>query len=97
MKIINIKTYRVLKERKAQEQTYRQRLLTMDKAQLLQELLNYHDSYQKDPHNINVTLRGQHLMEILEQRAELNELQELSKDFQAKLKTRLYQQLQRLS
>lgn len=94
MKVINLKTYRVLKERERQEQKYRQKLLTMSKPDLLQELLNYHESYVRDPHDINVTLRGQHLMDILEQRAELRELQELSREFQEKLKIRLYRQLQ---
>ena len=97
MNIVNLKTYRVLMERKAQEMAYRHSLLVMDKPALLQELLNYHESYQRDPHDISITLRGQHLMEVLEQRAELGELQELSREFQNKLKVRLYQQLQKLS
>jgi hypothetical protein len=68
----------------------------MSKADLLQELLNYHESYQRDPHDIGVTLRGQHLLDILEQRAELAELQDLAREFQGKLKARLYAQMQRL-
>lgn len=96
MKIVNIKTYRVLKDRQNQEFAYRLSLSKMDKAQLLQELLNYHDRYQRDPHDVNVTIRAQHLMEVLEERAELKELQDLSREFQNKLKMRLYEQMQSL-
>ena|SRR5690348_12319181 len=96
MKVINLKTYRVLKERQKQELLYRHQLLGMDKAHLLQELLNYHESYLRDPHDVNVTIRGQHLMDVLEARAELRDLQELSREFQHKLKVRLYEQLQNL-
>ena len=46
------------------------------------------------PTDIGSTVRAQHLMEILEERAELTELQELSREFRAKLKVRLYEQLQ---
>ncbi|MBI3558275.1 MAG: hypothetical protein HY074_18565 [Deltaproteobacteria bacterium] len=94
MKVINMKTYRVFKQRVALEARYRHSLLKMGKAELLQELLNYHECYQRDPHDIGVTLRGQHLMDVLEDRAELAELQELSREFQVKLKTRLYEQMQ---
>lgn len=68
----------------------------MNKPELLQELLNYHESYQRDPHDVSVTLRGQHLMNVLEDRALLTDLQDLARDFQLKLKTRLYKQMQNL-
>jgi len=96
MKVISIKTYRVLKEREREEKAYRVKLLAMDKSHLLQELLRYHESYQRDPHDINVTLRGQHLMDVLSQRAHLDELQDLAREFQNKLKVRLYNQLQNM-
>jgi hypothetical protein len=94
--VINIKTYQVLKRHQNQELRYKHSLMKMDKVALLQELLHYHEAYQHDPFDINVTIRGQMLMEILEERAELSELQELSREFQEKLKVRLYQQLQNL-
>lgn len=97
MKVVNIKTYQVLKSRQKQEMVYRYSLQKMNKAELLQELLNYHESYQRDPHDINVTLRGQHLMEILEARAELTDLKDLSREFQDKLQVRLYKQMQKIS
>ena len=68
----------------------------MSKPELLQELLNYHEAYLRDPHDLNATLRGQHLMDVLESRAHLTELQDLAREFQGKLKTRLYQQMQNL-
>ena len=94
MTVINIKTYRVLKEQTKQEQTYRHGLSKLGKAELLQELLNYHESFQRSPHDMRITLRGQYLMEVLEARAELSELKDLSREFQHKLKTRLYAQMQ---
>lgn len=96
MKVVQLKTYQVLKERQQQAMTYRHRLTQMSKPELLQELLNYHESYMRDPNDVNATLRGQHLMDVLEGRAHLGELQELAREFQGKLKTRLYQQMQNL-
>ena len=69
---------RVLKERAQEEQRYRHKVMGMQKHELLAELLKYTESYQRDPHDINVTLRGQHLMDVLEERAELRDLQELA-------------------
>lgn len=96
MKVINLKTFRVLKKQKREGLAYRHRIMGMQKPELLQELLSYHESYQKDPHDIRVTIRGQHLMDVLEARAELRELQELAREFQSKLKARYRSQLQRM-
>ncbi|MEW6056243.1 MAG: hypothetical protein AB1540_06485 [Bdellovibrionota bacterium] len=97
MNVVYLKTHRVLKERQKEAAAYRVALLAMDKTQLLQELLAYHELYQRDPHDIMVTLRGQHLMDVLEERAELKDLQELSQEFQAKLQTRLDEQLKQIA
>lgn len=96
MKVINLKTYKVLKDQSKQELVYRHKLMAMSKAELLQELLNYHESYQRDPYDISITLRGQHLMDVLEARSHLSDLQDLAREFQIKLKTRLYHQMQNL-
>jgi hypothetical protein len=94
MNVIDLKAYRALKAQSDQEQAYRQRLLQMSKPELLHELLMYHEAYQRNPGDMSATIRGQHLMDVLEARAELTELQDLSREFRAKLKARLYQQIQ---
>lgn len=93
MKIINIKTYRVFRERAKEQKEYLDSLLKMAKPDLLQELLTYHETYRKDPYNIEVTIRGQMLIEVLEKRADLKELQELLEELQIRLEQRLNSQL----
>ncbi len=67
--------------------------MRMDKAALLEELLIYHEAYQKDPNNMHTTIRAQMIMEVLESKALLTELKELAQEFNYKLKGRLYDQL----
>jgi hypothetical protein len=94
MKIIELKKYKTLRDKKNVASIYRLKIEKMDKPALLVELLNYNDHYRKDPNDLEATLKAQALMDVLERRAELNELKELSQEFNQKLKTRLYKQIQ---
>lgn len=91
--VIDFKTYRALQTLREQAKPYRFRIEQMDKANLLIELLHYHELYNNNPDDVSLTIRAEQLMEVLEERAELNELRELSREFHTKLRGRLRQQL----
>lgn len=91
-----LETFKLLKDLKAKDEPYRKQLLLMDKTELLCELLRYDDAYRKNPLDLRITLRGQHLMDVLEQRAELTELKDLAQDFNIKLQKRYNHQIQKI-
>ena len=72
---------------------YAYRVKQMNKPQLLEELMRYHESFKSHPGDVDNTIRGQLLMKTLEERSELKELRELAKDFSIKLRKRLETQL----
>lgn len=92
-KVVDMKRYRILKEQRAALADYRMQIQTMNKSDLLNELLTYHEKFMKNPLDIRATLQGQELMAVLEVRAELTELKDLSREFKAKLEHRLNQQI----
>ena len=92
--VFSFEKFQKLRAAKNAEHAFRTRIEKMEKAELLQEMLNNHDSFLKNPGDIQLTVRAQHIVTVLEQRAELKELQELSRTLSNKLKIRLYSQLQ---
>ncbi len=97
--LISFSEFKQAQTMKTMKQTayvYRLELLKLSKFDLLQELLKQHEGYIRDPKNPENTLRGQHLLEVLEQRADLSEMRELAQELSKKLKIRLYQQMQQM-
>ncbi len=92
--VVALKKYRVLKSYDLDIKLYRAKIVKMPKLALLEELLKYHEDFLASPKNIGATLRGRELLSVLEERAELTELKELSLDFKRKLQVRLAEQLQ---
>ena len=97
MKIVDLNVFRAMKNHVEKKSNFKKIFHSMQKAELLQELIQYNDRYMKDPSDIDLTIRTQVLMEVLEERAELNELRELSQQFNEKLSKRLSEQLRRTS
>lgn len=93
MKIIDIQKYRSFTEERRAAELYRAQMTKLPKSELLLELIRYHEQFINNPSDVKATLQGQALMDILEQRAELNELKDLSREFRAKLNQRLQAQL----
>lgn len=93
MNVVSIKKYREFQGQMVEARVYRARIEVMPKVELLEELLKYHEDFLKDSKDLQATLRGQQLMDVLEARAELSELKELSQDFRRKLQARLARQL----
>ena len=93
MNVVSLKKYRELQGQMVEARVYRARIEALPKVELLEELLKYHGDFLKDSRDLQATLRGQQLMDVLEARAELSELRELSQDFRRKLQRRLALQL----
>lgn len=91
--IVDLRIVRLLKLKEKDLLTYRMQILSLSKSDLLTELLRYQEDFLKNPLDVMSTLQGQELMRVLETRAELGELRELSREFKAKLDHRLDQQL----
>ncbi len=93
MNIVSLKKYRELQGHMVGVRVYRAKIEKLPKVELLEELLRYHEDFMKNPRDVEATLRGQQLMDVLEGRAELTELKALSTDFKRKLTARLALQL----
>ncbi len=93
MNVVSLKKYRDLQGQMVGVRVYRAKIEKLPKVELLEELLKYHEDFMKNPKDVEATLRGQQLMDVLEGRAELSELKALSADFRRKLTDRLALQL----
>lgn len=93
MNVVSLKKYRQMKQEVTGLSIYKEKLVKMPKIDLLQELLRYHEDYMKNPLDLQATLRGKMLLEVMESRAELPELQVLTRSFRKKLADRLASQL----
>jgi len=90
---VDLGVFRALRESRAKESQLKEELRQVDKTTLLAELLHYNTRYTKAPGDITLTLRMKAVMDILEERAELEQLRDLSREFHAKLDRRLKSQL----
>ncbi len=95
-KVYSFSAFKKVQDRKREQTSYYLRLKQMDKAHLLQELIKYNDDFKNNPKDIDATIRGEYILSVLNERAELNELRTLANEFQRKLKLRLYEQMQNL-
>lgn len=91
--IVDLRIMKLLRQKEKDLVSYRERILQLSKSDLLSELLHYQEDFLKNPLDVMSTLQGQELMRVLETKAELGELRELSREFKAKLDHRLDQQL----
>ncbi len=76
--IISLKEYREEKIKKLDKQ----KLYYMDKADLLDELIQYCEAIKKDPYDIQLALWGEDLMEVISERALTKELFDLVDSYQ---------------
>lgn len=83
-KIIQFETARKeILDRKSEE-TYRTKLLYMEKAALLNELLRYYDDVKNDPFDIDVALRGEDIFDVMSIRCLTKEMSDLIEEMQSK-------------
>ncbi len=94
MKVISLRKYKIMQQSHIAVSIYKQKIQKLEKIELLNELLKYHEDYMKNPTNLEATLRGKALLEVMEERAELTELKTLSKSFRQKIEARLARQLE---
>ena len=77
-KLISMQTY--LRERRLK--MTREKLYSLSKEKLLQELLRYYEDIKRDPFDIESALWGEELMEVISQRALTKDLHELAEKHQ---------------
>jgi hypothetical protein len=96
--VVSLNSYRAYKDRLRSERQYRDGLgqPAPSEGPLPSELLRCHDTYLREPFDLGATIRARYLLDILEARAELTELRELSRELRGKLQARLYRQIQNL-
>lgn len=75
--IISLDNYR----RRIQKWPARNKLLTMTKTALLEQLLSFYEDVKKDPFDINTALYGEDLMEVIAQRCLTRELHDLAETY----------------
>lgn len=95
-KVVNLGTFKLLREQRKAQSEYAGRLMTMEKAELLVELLKFKDNYTKNPRDLQSMIRSQMLMEELEKKAELGHLREIANEYKRKLALKIYSQIQSL-
>ena len=93
-KVVNLDAYRKIRETKNAESVFAAHVDSLEKTDLLVELLNYDDNLKRNPTDIKSIVRAQILMETLERKAELNHVRELAVEYKRKLATRIYEQIQ---
>lgn len=93
-KVFSLNVFQSLKDQKVEAYVYRVELAKMNKTQLLQELVLNHDAYLKNPKDTQVTFKGQQLLEVLNEKVELQEMKDMVGMLKRKLENRLRQQIQ---
>lgn len=93
-KVVDLAKYRMIREKKNAESTFAAHVDSLEKTDLLVELLNYDDNLKRNPTDVKSIIRAQILMETLERKAELNHVREIANEYKRKLAVRIYEQIQ---
>ncbi len=93
MQVIDFQVARVIRDKKKSEEKFRTQASRLPKPELLQAMLTQDEVLKLNPMNIQATIRAQILLELLENKAELNQLREVASEYKRKLALRLYSQI----
>jgi hypothetical protein len=84
--IINLRAARDIKDAETEEHAYHAKILGMDKLELLEEMVRYQEERTRIGElSLSMMLRGRHLFKALEQNAETQELQILTRSYRRHL------------
>ena len=85
-KIVSLRGYLDVQRAKKAESVYLQRILKMDKLELLEEMIQFQDLRNEEKSlSPNLIIRGQILFNALEEVAETHELKSLTRDYKKHL------------
>lgn len=84
--VVSLRAYKALRDTDAEELTYRARILSMSKVELLEEMVRFQEE-RKTVGSLSPTLmlRGRHLFRALEECADSQELKILSRSYRRHL------------
>lgn len=87
--IISFQSFQAAKALRQNEQNlldYQARLLSMDKVELLDEMVNFQkERTQRGQLTLDLVLKGRHLFKLLEENAETEELRTLTRSYRRHL------------
>jgi hypothetical protein len=89
-KVVSLKAVREIKDAQGEEHAYRARILTMDKMELLEEMVRFQEERSRTGHlTVSMMTRGQVLFKALEDSAETQELRLLTRSYRRHLEYEL--------
>lgn len=89
-KVVSLKAVREIKDAQAEDHAYRARILTMDKMELLEEMVRFQEERSSKGHlTVAMMVRGQVLFKALEESAETQELRLLTRSYRRHLEFEL--------
>jgi hypothetical protein len=91
--IVSMRAYKTLKECQKLFQGYRQKLMDMDKADLLLELERYRQEANRYPRHLLTVVKGEILMGVLRERSLTEELRDYALGEERRLKVEMYRRL----
>lgn len=90
---VSLRAYKTLKECQRLFHGYKDRLETMDKADLLMEVERYKQEASRYPHHLLTVVKGEILMGILRDRSLTEELRAYAVNEERRLKVEMYRRL----
>jgi len=94
--VISLRAYKVLKESEEEELAYRARILSLNKLELLEEMVNFQEERSKRGRLTSVMMtRGKYLFRALEEVADTQELKILARSYRRHLEYELQAERQR--
>ena len=84
--VVNLKAARELKDAESEDHAYRARILSMDKLELLEEMVRFQEQRTRQGSlTVAMMVRGRHLFKALEETAETQELRILTRSYRRHL------------
>lgn len=84
--VVSIHAVRQLRDSEAEEMAYRAQILSMDKLELLEEMIRFQEERTRvGSLNLTMMTRGKHLFKALEESAETQELKILTRSYRRHL------------
>jgi hypothetical protein len=96
MTVVSIKAVREIREAQAQDEAYRQKILSFDKLELLEEMVRFQEERSRVGElTPTMMVRGKILFQALEESAETQELRLLTRSYRRHLEFELAAFLER--
>jgi hypothetical protein len=94
--VVSLKAVREMKDAEQDDMAYRALILTMDKLELLEEMVRFQEERSRIGHlTLTMMVRGKYLFKALEESAETQELRLLTKSYRRHLEFELQEYTKR--